>query len=97
MTDENPSKVARVGITFTKAQVTNPRRADLAGVEVELLIDTGALFSVVPASVLEALAVPRLERQQFTLADGTHVTYDVGEATFAVVQAELTLSGERTP
>ena len=73
-----------VGVTFTKARLGNPRRCELVPVEIELLVDTGAIYSVVPASILDALAISRLERQQFTLADGTHVAYDVGEATFVV-------------
>ena len=73
-----------MGITFTKARLANPHRGDLAPLEIEFLIDTGAIFSVVPASLLDGLGLPRLERQEFTLADGTHVTYDIGEAMFVV-------------
>jgi clan AA aspartic protease len=73
-----------VGVTFTKARIGNPRRGDLVAIEIELLVDTGAIFSVVPASVLDALAIPRLECQEFTLADGSHVAYDIGEVTFTV-------------
>ena len=73
-----------VGITFATALIGNPSRADEATLELELLVDTGALYSVVPASLLESLGIARLERQQFTLADGTHVAYDVGEATFVL-------------
>jgi clan AA aspartic protease len=73
-----------VGVTFTMARIGNPRRDDIVPIPVEFLIDTGAYFSVVPASVLESLAIPRLERRQFTLADGSHVAYDVGEAIFFV-------------
>jgi clan AA aspartic protease len=73
-----------VGITFTPARLANPRRADLGEIEVELLVDTGALYSVVPASLLERLGVERLDRRDFTLADGSHVAYDVGEVTFVV-------------
>jgi len=76
------STVSRVGVTFTGIKVSNPRRPDLVPVEIEFLIDTGAIYSVVPASVLEALGIPRLERQVFTLADGTHQAYDIGEAFF---------------
>jgi clan AA aspartic protease len=73
-----------VGVTFTKARLANPGRHELARIEIELLVDTGAIYSVVPTTILDALAIPRLERQQFTLADGTHVAYDVGEASFVV-------------
>ena len=75
--------MARVGVTYATVELSNPRRPDRAAHHLELLVDTGAFFSVVPASVLEALGVSRMERQTFQLADGTRRTYEVGEATFA--------------
>jgi len=74
--------VPMVGITFANVKVSNPRREDLGFVEREFLIDTGAIYSVVPASDLEALGVTRSKHQIFTLADGTHQGYDIGEACF---------------
>jgi len=74
--------IGSVGVTFAKARVANPRASGGPSVELEFLIDTGALFSVVPADVLENLHVAHLERHDFTLADGTHRAYDVGEASF---------------
>jgi clan AA aspartic protease len=71
-----------VGVTFARVRVSNPRKSDVGFVELEFLIDTGAIYSVVPTSVLEALGIVRLERQEFTLADGTHQAYDIGEACF---------------
>jgi predicted aspartyl protease len=44
------------------------------------LVDTGALYSVLPTSDLESLGVARLRREVFGLADGTTQEYDVGEA-----------------
>jgi clan AA aspartic protease len=79
-----------VGITFTKARLSNPRRPEIAEIELELLVDSGALFSVVPASILETLGVARKTRQEFTLADGTHVAYDVGEVSFVVGDLDAT-------
>ncbi len=73
-----------VSVTFTRVKLSNPRRPDLAAIEIELLVDSGALYSVVSASVLEALGIVRLEHQEFTLADGSHRSYDVGEAFFEV-------------
>ena len=71
-----------MGITFAKVTVSNPRRVRARPRELEFLIDTGAIFSVVPASVLRALGIRKLEREEFTLADGTKRFYDVGEAFF---------------
>jgi clan AA aspartic protease len=50
--------------------------------EVELLVDTGPLYSMVPASVLRKAGVePRL-RIEFEIADGSRIQRDVGEARF---------------
>lgn len=84
MGDVEPRKPPLVGVTFTKVQIGNPERPDLTPVEIELLVDTGAIYSVVPSSILEALAIRPLEREEFTLADGTRVAYDVGEARFTI-------------
>ena len=77
-----PTTVSTVGVTFAHAKLSNPRRSDLGAVELEFLIDTGAIYSIVPASALEALGVARLERPESTLTDGTHEGYDVREAFF---------------
>jgi len=82
MPEHRDRTIGSVGVTFAKARVANPRITDGPSVELEFLIDTGAIYSVVPAAVLENLGVVRLERHDFTLADGTHRAYDVGEASF---------------
>jgi clan AA aspartic protease len=71
-----------LGITFTTAAISNPRRPRQHPIKLEFLIDTGAIFSVVPANILRRLGITRLDREQFTLADGTKRSYDVGEAFF---------------
>jgi predicted aspartyl protease len=70
-----------MGITFTKARISNPRQPRRRGVELEFLIDT-AICSVVPGSIARKLALAKLDREEFTLADGTRRAYDVGEAFF---------------
>jgi clan AA aspartic protease len=82
MTRSDSYRHPAMGITFTRVAIANPHRWDILPVGIEFLIDTGAIYSVVPASVLDALEVARLERQEFTLADGTHAAYDIGEALF---------------
>jgi predicted aspartyl protease len=76
------TKVPRVGITFARVKISNALRPDLAAVETDFLVDTGAIYSAVATSVLEALAIERLGRHEFTLADGSHQAYDIGEAFF---------------
>ena len=71
-----------MGITLTSAKISNPRKTRGRAVEIEFLIDTGAIYSVVPGPIARKLALEKLEREEFTLADGTHRAYDVGEAFF---------------
>jgi aspartyl protease family protein len=71
----------QVGITLTKAKISNPRTPRRRPA-LELLIDTGAIYSVVPGSIARKLALTKLDREEFTLADGTHRAYDIGEAFF---------------
>ena len=73
----------QVGITLTKAKISNPRKPRRRpALELEFLIDTGAIYSVVPGSIARKLALTKLDREEFTLADGTHRAYDIGEAFF---------------
>lgn len=74
-----------MGTTFAVARVTNPRIARAKGQDIEFLVDTGALYSVLPASKLKKLRVRSLGDETFTLADGTHQTFAVGEAFFSVM------------
>lgn len=71
-----------MGITFAKAKLSNPRKPRIGAIELEFLIDTGAIYSVAPAGVLKRLGIGRLEREEFTLADGTKRTYSIGEGFF---------------
>ncbi len=79
-----------VGITFATVKISNLLRPDLGSVERRFLIDTGAIYSVVPTSDLEALGIARLKHQVFTLADGTHQEYDIGEAFFELGEDRAT-------
>jgi len=71
-----------MGIIFTKATISNPRQPRRGAIELEFLIDTGAIFSVLPGPIARKLALAKLDREEFTLADGTRRAYDVGEAFF---------------
>jgi clan AA aspartic protease len=60
------------------AKVSDPqKRSDVA-----LLVDTGALYSIVPAKVLQGLGVEADERAEFEMADGRVIERSVGEARF---------------
>jgi predicted aspartyl protease len=50
--------------------------------EVELLVDRGALYSMIPAAILREISVEPYQKLDFELADGTTVHRDVGEVRF---------------
>jgi hypothetical protein len=55
-------------ITFTKATISNPRQPRRGAIELEFLIDTGAIFSVLPGPIARKLALAKLDREECTLA-----------------------------
>lgn len=46
---------------------------------VDALVDTGAIYSVAPASILRRLDVVPLARRRFELADGSSIERDIGQ------------------
>jgi predicted aspartyl protease len=72
-----------MGLTYIKANVINP--ADPKKRErVEFLIDSGAMYSVVPKTVLRRLGIKPCGAKEFTLADGTAITRKFGNAFFSI-------------
>jgi len=60
-----------------RAGLYNPEEPERV-VEVEAIVDTGAIYSVVRRDVLEQLGVKPVERRRFR-AFGGHVERDIGE------------------
>ena len=70
-----------MGLTSVRMQVANFATPDLAE-ELEFLVDSGAIYSVVPGEVLARLGVtPRRERE-FRLANATRIVRGCGVALF---------------
>ncbi len=67
-----------MGVFSVKAVVWNPwdrtKRA-----EVELLVDTGATYSVLPSSLLKRLDIEPIRRVRLRLADGRTIEKPLGE------------------
>ena len=65
--------------------------ADGASAEtVDALVDTGASYSSLPASMLRRLGIEPRRRLEFELADGNVIEQDIGEATLRVSGVEAT-------
>ena len=70
-----------MGLTVLEIEVGNPADPDVT-VEVEFLIDSGAVYSVVPTPILERLGIRPLTEQEFRLANGTKIVRKKGIALF---------------
>lgn len=65
---------ARMGLVRTRIEIANPKRSDLASIEVEALVDTGATHLCIPEHVALQLELEELERREVTVADGSKRT-----------------------
>ena len=70
-----------MGLTVLEIEVGNPATPDVTET-LECLIDSGAVYSVIPKEVLERLGIRPLQEQEFRLADGSKITRQKGIALF---------------
>jgi clan AA aspartic protease len=70
-----------MGLTVLEILVGNPSKPKVTQ-PVEFLIDSGAIYSVVPAPILKKLGIKPISEQSFRLADGSKITRKKGAAFF---------------
>jgi len=70
-----------MGITTAILRVREHRKADKYA-DVEFLVDSGAVYSVVPGKVLDQLEIEPYKEMSFSLADGTTLKRRVSSAYF---------------
>ena len=70
-----------MGLSVLEVEVGNPSNPEVTE-KLDFLIDSGAIYSVVPAQVLETLGIKPLSEQEFRLADGTKIVRKKGIALF---------------
>lgn len=70
-----------MGLTTLKVEVGNPATPEVVET-VEFLIDSGAIYSVVPTSVLEKLGIKPLTEEEFRFANGETIKRKKGVALF---------------
>ncbi len=70
-----------MGVTVVKVKVKKTRQSKSSRM-VDFLVDSGAVYSLVSASILKALGCRPYRRRDFYLADGTKVTRSIGDAYF---------------
>lgn len=72
-----------MGITNIKVKVKNPALPEKQE-ELELMVDSGAAFSVIPESVLKYLDIKSDREEEFSLVDGTKIKRKLGDAIFEI-------------
>jgi len=70
-----------MGLTVLELEVGNPANPEVTE-KVEFLIDSGAIYSVVPRTVLDKLGIRPLRQKDFRLADGSKIVRTTGVAVF---------------
>jgi predicted aspartyl protease len=70
-----------MGLTFLTVEVGNPGTPDVVE-GLDFLVDSGAIYSVVPAQVLDRLHIRPISEEEFRLADGTAIRRKKGIALF---------------
>ena len=70
-----------MGLTHVEVTIASPSNLRKA-TKLSLLVDSGAVYSVVPRTILRKLGVKPHSKKSFTLADGTQITRQVGDAVF---------------
>ena len=78
-----PRTIRLVGMTYVDAKVLRPERRG-RGVRVRFIVDSGAVYSVLPEAVWKRLGLERTRGAQFSLADGTVIERGVSRCTFEI-------------
>jgi len=71
----------RVGTTHVDLRLSNPADSS-QGFEHRLIVDSGAVYTIVPAKLLREIGIEPDRLQRFELADGRSVTREVGSAVY---------------
>lgn len=87
-----------MGLTFLRLEVANAGNPAVWET-VEFLIDSGAIYSIVPRPILQRLGINPLSEQTFRLATGQAIRRQTGAALFKYqdrIGPALILFGEET-
>jgi predicted aspartyl protease len=70
-----------MGLLHVEVGLANPFQPGRQ-TSLQMLVDTGALLSIIPGQRLRELGIEPRERRTFKLADGREIEREVGEARF---------------
>ena len=72
-----------MGVTYVRARLRRPDGRG-PGRNVRFLVDSGAIYSVLPEEIWRALRLRPQRQVEFTLADGTAIERGVSECRFEI-------------
>lgn len=75
------NKIISVGLTRKKL-IVKKLFDDAAFAEVEFLVDSGAIYSLVPSEILKKIKIKSHRTVEFAMADGTKILRKIGDAHF---------------
>jgi len=70
-----------MGLTYVQVSVANPKDPRRR-VRRRFLVDSGAVYTIVPRDLLASLGIEPVRKRTFTLANGEAIERDVGNALF---------------
>jgi clan AA aspartic protease len=70
-----------MGLTHVDLAIANPAHPEREA-RLQLLVDSGAAYSVVPSAILHGLGIQPTGQRRFVLADGTEIVRRTGVALF---------------
>ena len=73
-----------MGLTYVDGKLRSPGRHRQRARRVRFLVDSGAVYSVLPRADWRALGLAPERELEFVLADGTALTRGVSECTFEI-------------
>lgn len=72
-----------MALTHVRARIANAARPSKT-IQLRFLVDSGAVYSVVPAATLGRLGIRPHSTRTFILTVGSEVTRDIGDAIFII-------------
>ncbi len=72
-----------MGMTYVRAKASRPTGRGQS-IDVRFLVDTGAVYTVLPEDVWHALKLKPQRTVEFSLADGTIISRQVSECRFTI-------------
>ena len=76
-----------MGVFRVELEIGGPGREEFVAVQV--LVDTGAIYTMLPEDLLDGLGVKRLQSDIFEMADDSLVEYWIGSTTVRLQGREL--------